>query len=95
MFPYDINYFEHLKQKQTSEKKTCKFKVNRQSTCDNPSLYGRDYCQDHSKLKCECSVQATHICFEKESCTHPLCDNQFCITKHNLNTKHVRTFHEW
>ena len=79
----------------TDKKKKCKFKLREDSQCDKPSLYQGDYCQEHSRLKCWCGSQATHICYERYECQTPLCDNQYCSVEHNLKSGHVRTIHQW
>lgn len=70
-------------------KAKCKFIVGRDLLCGSDVAYNSEYCSKHKDLKCNCGVQASHYCEERELCEEPLCDESFCTTIHNTESGHV------
>ena len=56
----------------------CKYDLAWRGPCNEPTIDGSDYCEEHSKeVCCSCGAQATHQCSETMGlvCGAPLCDN--------------------
>lgn len=77
--------------------KTCQFHISWVGRCDEPAVYGYDYCEKHLNTKCTiCGKQATHECSEASQfvCGYPLCDDEKCRIKHHPN-HYTLTPKEW